>query len=405
MEKTRLNGPIAYGLITVIISCLLVSPTFQSAYSLIPNVSDYFDQRPELYKIGSGIMKLDENHTPEACIASEIKSTDGDIDKNPEINPDNLLGRLFVVINKSDSDSYRLLETMLPADKGFSSYRNYLYDQDGNFVTGHGFGTDSTSGIFRFETFANDETIDEEKLLLDHMEGKSKFEGYGHPLKPGKYHFESLLYKHTGLSTENMPCVFVLEWKFTVHEDGTFSTEIPKIREGTIVNVTDQFSLKIQKNLGLESWSVVCKEGQSVLSQKKHFFYEDRFACVSQDTKSKLIQRGWTLSAPVRDLTYFEKSEEMEIGKKFEAFMKKKPYNNVPDAFVIGKYNFKNNGDFVYFCGKFKDVVVNYGHYFNGAIDNFGNIVWDGAEKQSEWCAISDNAHKFSFVYDWVLEK
>ena len=65
----------------------------------------------------------------------------------------------------------------------------------------------------------------------------------------------------------------------------------------------------------------------------------------------------------------------------------------------------QNNGDFVYFCGEFKDVVVNYGHYFNGAIDNFGNIVWDGAEKQSEWCAISDNAHKFSFVYDWVLEK
>lgn len=159
-----------------------------------------------------------------------------------------------------------------------------------------------------------------------------------------------------------------------------------------------------QTKLGTESWSIACKDGQSVLSQKKHFFYDSRVACVTPETKTKLIERGWNLAAPTFELTYFDKSQEFEIGQKFEDFMKKQSYNNVPNAFVIGKHNFKNNGDITYFCGEFKEISVNYGHYFFGAIDGSGTLEWNGIQKQSAWCAINDDAHQFNFAYDWELK-
>ena len=190
-----------------------------------------------------------------------------------------------------------------------------------------------------------------------------------------------------------------------VNDDGTFLTKTPQVKTGTLVNITAQFSPKEQTKLGFESWSITCKEGQSVLSQKKHFFYDGRFACVTPETKTKLIERGWNLAAPTLELTYFEKSKELEIGEKFENFMKKQDYNNVPSAFVIGKHNFKNNGDITHFCREFKEITVNYNQYFQGAIDSSGKLVWDGISKQSAWCAINDDAHQFSFVYDWELKK
>ena len=185
--------------------------------------------------------------------------------------------------------------------------------------------------------------------------------------------------------------------------NGNISDDDSRFSFSNQFSVVMQSPLK-QTKLGKETWSITCKEGLSVLSQKKHFFYNSRSACVTPETKTKLIERGWNLATPTSELTYFDKSQEFEIGQKFEDFMKKQSYNNVPNAFVIGKHNFKNNGDIAYFCGEFKEISVNYSHYFHGAIDGSGTLVWDGIQKQSAWCAINDDAHQFNFTYDWKIE-
>ncbi len=384
---------------------LLLVPVLQSGHGQVSEMPDYFAEHSDLYKIGPGrIMKfLGGPVTP--CTNPNFKIQYTDLIKDPIINPDNIDNHLFVVLNEFNSDSYGYLKIELPEGDGHNRYHLMLYDQNNYAITGQDIGLENGSSKFILETASGDLIIDENERFDKFVEtGNTKFGSYSTIVGPGSYNVHSFLSQYAGSSIETISCVITLDWKFSVSDDGTFSSDTPQIKTGSLVNVTDQFSIKQQKEFGLAPWSIVCKEGKSVLSQKEHFFHDGRTACVSNETKIKLIERGWNLALPTSKLTYFDKSQELEIAQKFEDFMKKQSYNNVPSAFVMGKHNFKNLEDIIHFCGEFKEVDVNYSHYFHGAIDASETLVWDGIEKQSGWCAINDDAQIFRFVYDWKLE-
>ena len=390
----------------ILVLGLMLAPYTQSSYGLISNVSEYFDERPNLYRVGDRIMEfVEDSNTP--CITPDVKIHETNLQKNPRINPDDIDNHFFIILSEYTSDSYHLLDIELPSGEGHHhKYQTFLYDHNNTRLTGQGVGLDSGSLRFVLETADQNLIIDEDKRFEEFIgERNTKFGAYSYIVKSGTYHINSLLYQFGLQSIKNNPCVIALDWNFVVNDDGTFYAEIPQTRTGTLINTTHEFSLKQQEKLGLESWMVECKEGHTMLSQRDHFFHESRWACVTPETKSKLIERGWNLAEPTHELTFFDKSQESEIGFMFENFMKKQDYNNVPNSFVIGKYNFKNTEDITHFCGEFRNIDVNYNHYFIGAFDSSGDLKWDGIAKNSNWCAINDDALMFSFIYDWEVDE
>ena len=390
----------------ILVLGLMFVPYTQSSYGLISNVSEYFDERPNLYRVGDRIMEFVEDpNTP--CTTPNIKIHKTNLQKNPEINPNDIDNHFFIILSEYASNSYHLLDIELPPGEGYHhKYQTFLYDQDNAWLTGQGVGLDFGSVRFVLETADQNLIIDEDKRYEKFIgDRNTKFGAYSYIIKSGTYHINSLLYQFGLQSIKNNPCVIALDWKFVVYDDGTFLVETPQTRTGTLINTTHEFSLKQQEKLGLESWMVECKEGHSMLSQREHFFHESRWACVTPETKNNLIERGWNLVEPTHELTFFDKSQESKIGYVFENFMKKQDYNNVPNSFVIGKYNFKSTEDIIHFCGEFKNIEVDYSQYFIGAFDSSGDLKWDGVAKNSNWCAINDDALMFSFIYDWKTDE
>ena len=389
-----------YFAVIFLVSMMFVVPVQQS-YGLISGVSEYFDESPNLYRIGSGAKEFVEdpkNESPCTNPTFEIKDTDLQLDPIKKLAATE--GNFFMFLNEHGTDSYRYLKVLMPEGEGQPRYYGFVYDENNMQVGGYGYGLDSGSLVAGIETFEKDAVIDEDKGSTDFMEGRSQF-GLPDAVKQGDYRANVVLYHYDQPRTDKKTCTMVIDWEFSVNDKGEFSTGAVQTRTGTLVDITAELSPRQQLELGMETFSIQCKEGYQKLSQKFHLFYDGRTACVSSETREKLIERGWDLAKPKSELTYFEKFQEMEIGQRYANFMQKQDYNNVPNAFVIGKYNFNGDETITYFCGEFKDITVNHNRFFNGAIDDSGNIKWDGTKDLSSWCAISDSAHKFSFVYHW----
>lgn len=388
----------------MLLSLLIFAIPIQQGYGLISGVSEYFDEKPNLYRMGSGIREFVEDPKDEPCTVPKFEIKDVNLSVVPIQTLAETEGNFFMVLNQHGTDSYRYLEVLMPEGNGQSRYYGYVYDENNKKVTGYGFGLDSSSLVTGIETFDNEAIIDEDKRLDDYVDGKPKSGLLAKPVKQGDYRTNIVLYHYEQPRTDKKTCTLVVDWDFSVNYHGEYLTGTVDTRTGTLVDIAAEFSPRQQKELGMESFAVQCKEGYQKLSQKDHFFHKSRTICVSPETKYTLIERGWNLAEPKSELEYFEKDQEMEIGQKYVEFMQKQDYNNVPNSFVIGKYNFKGDETITYFCGEFKDITVNYDQFFNGAIDSSGNLEWDGVKELSPWCAIKDNAHKFSFIYLWQQE-
>ena len=315
---------------TIILGLLVFSIPIQQSYGLISGVSEYFDDQPNLYRIGIGVKEFVEDSetilTP--CIVPEFQIKDTDLFLDPTLKLAETEGNFFIFLNKHGTDSYRYLKVVMPEGNGQPRYYGYIYDEDGNHLHGYGFGLDSGSLVIGIETFDQNTFIDEEKRLIDSMEGKSKFDhSWVKALKQGDYTTNIVLYNYETPITEKKTCTLVIDWAFSIDENGEFSTEDNvDARTGTLVDITTQFSPRQQLlDLKMESFSIQCKEGYQKLSQKYHFFHESRTACVFPETRTKLIERGWDLAKPnTSELIFFDKSQEIHVGEKFENFLEKK---------------------------------------------------------------------------------
>ncbi|MGI0040720.1 MAG: hypothetical protein ACRD94_02010 [Nitrosopumilaceae archaeon] len=98
----------------------------------------------------------------------------------------------------------------------------------------------------------------------------------------------------------------------------------------------------------------------------------------------------------LKELSYFDESQEAQVGKIFQDYLNEGyKVTNVPNAFVIGKYNLEIAPDITSFCGQFKGK----GHerYFQGNIKDSKVLQWGlELDVKPKLCAINDNAQMFS---------
>ena len=305
---------------TILLGLFVFSIPIQQGFGLISGVSEYFDDKPDLYRIGMGVREFveDSENTSTPCIIPEFQIKDTNLFLNPTLKLAETEGNFFMFLNKHGTDSYRYLKVVMPEGNGQPRYYGYIYDGNGNQLHGYGFGLDSGSLVIGVETFDKDTFIGEDKRLIDSMEGKSKYDrSWVKTLKQGYYTTNIVLYNYETPITEKKTCTLVIDWAFSIDENGEFSTEDNvETRTGSLIDITTQFSPRQQLlDLKMESFSIQCKEGFQKLSQKNHFFHESRAACVMPETRIKLIERGWnvTIIYPLNELkSQLENDQKMQ---------------------------------------------------------------------------------------------
>src|SRR3989338_708256 len=93
-------------------------------------------------------------------------------------------------------------------------------------------------------------------------------------------------------------------------------------------------------------------------------------------------------------LSYFDKAQESNVGKIFTDYLNEGgKITNVPNSFVIGKYNFEIP-DITSFCGQFQGKLY---WYFLGHIKDSKIISWGLETDKPKLCAINENTQKFTF--------
>lgn len=97
----------------------------------------------------------------------------------------------------------------------------------------------------------------------------------------------------------------------------------------------------------------------------------------------------------LRELSYFDEIEEKQVGKILADYLNEGgKITNVPNSFVIGKYNLEITPDVTSFCGQFQGK--SYWHFVGYIKDS--KIISLGLETDKpKLCAISDNPQKFTF--------
>ncbi len=307
--------------IIAVLGLLVFAIPIQQGHGLISGVSEFFDEQPNIYRIGNGVREFVQDPKDAQCTIPTFEIKDTDLVSNPTKKLAETEGNFFMFLNEHGTDSYRYLKAVMPEESGQPRYYGYVYDENNNQVTGFGIGLDSGSLVFGIETFGKDAVIDEEKRLYDFMEGKSKFEVLTKTVKQGDYRTNIVLYHYEQPRTEKKTCTIVIDWEFSVNEKGKFSTGDVQTKTGNLVDATAQLSPRQQSDLGMESFFIQCKEGYQKLSQKEHQFYDGRTACVTPETRDKLIERGWAKHETKSDFSLLERFKNLpEVVAFYETY-------------------------------------------------------------------------------------
>ena len=113
------------------------------------------------------------------------------------------------------------------------------------------------------------------------------------------------------------------------------------------------------------------------------------FSCTCSIIKDYAIDNVGTLS-------YFDELEERATAKALQEYLKFTKVSNVPNQFVVGKYNFDYDGDYVSFCGKFVEQIAR--NTFEGAIKD-NAVTSFSLRPPMELCAINYGAIVYEFEY------
>lgn len=103
----------------------------------------------------------------------------------------------------------------------------------------------------------------------------------------------------------------------------------------------------------------------------------------------------------LKELSYFDLTQEAQVGKIFQAYLNE-GYKvvNVPNLFVVGKYNHGVGPDVTSFCGQFKGKYHEW--YFLGYIKDSKVAFWSlELENKPKLCAIN----KDSTIYQFKITK
>ena len=126
-----------------------------------------------------------------------------------------------------------------------------------------------------------------------------------------------------------------------------------------------------------------------LLEDNPHSCLPNSYSCTCSIVQQHAIEN-------VGELLYFDKAEEEFAGKALQEYLAETKVSNVPNQFVVGKYNFDYDGEMVSFCGKF--VESNPRNTFEGAIQE-SKVTSFSMRPPMELCAISNDATVYEFEY------
>ena len=250
------------------------------------------------YPFGQDILEFQEKSLG-PCLFNipnySIKSLN-DTQTNSLLNLDDFKHNFFIVIGNHNGTSYDYLQIGLPGGSGFPAYLLDLKDSHGEKLRGE-FYIDYENLVVVLESDVD------EKLIADnnfekYFTGQSKdITSSSNTIGPGNYNFGAILLKSDNSSwINNEICVIHLEWPFVITDQGDTIFQDPSFGVGRLVDVTEEFSPLKQHKAGVNPNSIECKPGLQIILQQSDESGNKRPACVTHETRSKLIERGWAKS-------------------------------------------------------------------------------------------------------------
>ena len=281
----------------IVIGLVIGSVYFVNSYGTTYGNSE--KQLPDnSYAFGKGILEFQEKSSSCAIPIPNysVKSVTS-IQEDSLLNLDDHTDNFFIVLGNQNDDSYHYLQIGLPGGSGFPSYLLDLKDDAGKKLRGE-FYVD-------YENLAVVLLSDTEKKPTHEDDYKKYFSGQSkdvtfsnHTYEPGNYDFGAILLKSDNSAwINNDKCVLYLNWPFTVTNQGDVIVKDPSVNVGKLVDITEEFPPLKQYKAGVNPSSIDCKPGYRLLLNENESG-DKRPACVTPETKEKLIERGWDKHTP-----------------------------------------------------------------------------------------------------------
>lgn len=246
------------------------------------------------YPFGRGILEFQESSVQCAIAIPNysVKSVNAS-NPIPLLNIDGFRHNFFAVLGNNMDNSYHYLQIGLPGGSGFPSY---LLDvkKDDKQVRGE-FYVDYENLAVLIESDVEKKSLSDSNYNR-YFEGESKdITSNTETYDPGTYNFGAILLKSDGSSwIKNEKCAIHLDWPFVIEGNGDVVVGHPTVNAGQLVDVTEEFAPLKQHRAGVNPESIDCKPGLRVILQENDNSGNKRPACVTLETKEKLIDRGWT---------------------------------------------------------------------------------------------------------------
>ena len=214
----------------------------------------------------------------------------------------------LAVIGNHEDASYQYLQIGLPSGSGHPSYLLDLKNQDR--VMPGGLYTDYENLAVLAETAPSSLQLPEYDHWRFFKNGTKDVTFSRNALGPDDYSFDAILFKSNDSPwRDGESCVIHVEWPFVITEQGSAVTEEPLVTIGKLIDVTETFPPLKQSKFGVIPESIRCKTDLQIITKQSDNSDNNRIACVSPDTKSKLIERGWATQFRQNDPDCFTRWE------------------------------------------------------------------------------------------------
>ncbi|MGQ0795612.1 MAG: hypothetical protein ACT4N5_05445 [Nitrosopumilaceae archaeon] len=267
-----------------IIGTLSFIVIFESIRTLPPQPPPNDRAVVELHSFGQGILEYNINPSDFCNMNTKIGSGELDL-RNIEWIINKTSSHLFVVVAGPNHGSY--LHAELPNNNN-SSYLVKLYN--GNNLTSAGLyqGYQSIAWILQSgKTFRIDESVNYKQFLYIPDYDISYIP---YTIAKGQYRFHALVFNSDVSNWINHDtCATRIDWQFLVDESGRITSGPLLSDTGKLSDVTKEFPPLQQHKKGVNFGNIECRHGFQLISKAR----EGTPACVSDETESKLIQRGW----------------------------------------------------------------------------------------------------------------
>ena len=281
----------------------MISYSAGSAFAATLGVGDAAWNEPhrELRGTYQGILEYSPVPDDFECnIMPQVKH--GIVDKNATIDVDN--GRDYLFVRVGNASAAKVWQLQIGLSANDLSYDVQLKN-NGNQLGGGIYSPDSNSGYSNFAVILKpdasasiDKTGHDHHLNLPEYDkfldsvGDSSYLTFGLPTMKNQYVLQAVVFD-SGANDwiRSDTCGIEVMIPITVDENGVAQVGTMGSSTVKVSDITKELPPLKQHNLGS---SIHCKVGLSLVTQNDDGYGSLDSACVTPETKQKLIERGWT---------------------------------------------------------------------------------------------------------------